>query len=55
MEKITLSGIERHLKNDAVIRYSEHGFTKGMSCLTNLISLYGKVACLMGEGKAGDV
>lgn len=50
-----MSGIERHLKNNAVIRYSEHGFTKGKSCLTDLISLYGKVACLMDDGKAGDV
>lgn len=55
MEKITLGTVERHLKNNAVIRYSEHGFTKGKSCLTNSIYLYGKVPCLVDEGKAGDV
>lgn len=55
MEKIILGSIERDLKNNAVIRYSEHGFTKGKSCLSYLVSLYGKVACLMDEGKAGAV
>ena len=31
------------------------GFTKGKSCLTNLISFYDKVTCLVDEGKAVDV
>jgi len=28
---------------------------KGRSCLTNLISFYGQVTCLVDEGKAVDV
>ena len=54
MEKIILSTIERILKNNEIIRHSQHGFTKGKSCLTNLISFYDKVTCLVGEGKAVD-
>ncbi|KAK4828602.1 hypothetical protein QYF61_000054 [Mycteria americana] len=55
MEKIILDAIERHLKNNAIIRHSQHGFTKGKSCLANLISFYDKVTCLVGDGKAVDV
>ncbi|GAB0208399.1 mitochondrial enolase superfamily member 1 [Grus japonensis] len=55
MEKIILGTIERHLKNNAIIRHSQHGFTKGKSCLTNLISFYDKVTCLVDEGKVVDV
>ena len=37
------------------IRPSQHGFTKGRSCLTNLISFYDPVTRLVDEGKAADV
>ncbi|KAK4831046.1 LOW QUALITY PROTEIN: hypothetical protein QYF61_014978 [Mycteria americana] len=37
------------------IKPSQHGFRKGRSCLTNLISFYDKVTRLMDEGKAVDV
>jgi len=36
------------------IRPSQHGFMKGRSCLTNLIS-YDQVTRLVDEGKAVDV
>ncbi|KAK4825967.1 hypothetical protein QYF61_003536 [Mycteria americana] len=49
-EKIIQGTIERHLKNNAVIRHSQHGFTKGKSCLTNLMSFYDKVTRLVDEG-----
>jgi len=55
MEKIILPTIERHLKNNAVIRHRQHGFRKGKSCLTNLISFYDKVTRFVDEGKALDV
>ena len=38
-----------------VIRPSQHGFMKGRSCLTNLISFYDKVTRLVDEGKAVDI
>ena len=43
MEKIILGATERHLQNNAIIRHSQHGFPKGKSCLTNLVSFYDKV------------
>ncbi|GAB0186991.1 mitochondrial enolase superfamily member 1 [Grus japonensis] len=55
MEQIILSAITRHVQDNQVIRPSQHGFMKGRSCLTNLISFYDKVTCLVDEGKAVDV
>ncbi|PKU36062.1 rna-directed dna polymerase from mobile element jockey-like [Limosa lapponica baueri] len=43
------------MKDAQVIRPSQHGFTRGRSCLTNLISFYDKVTRLLEEGKAVDV
>jgi len=34
---------------------SQHGFVKGRSCLTDLISFYDQVTCLVDKGKAVDV
>jgi len=35
MEQLILETISRYVKGKKVIRSSEHGFTKGKSCLTN--------------------
>jgi len=53
--KILLGTTEWHLKNNAIIRHSQHGCTKGNSCLTNLISSYNKVTRLVDESKVVDV
>uniref|UniRef100_A0A493T809 Reverse transcriptase domain-containing protein n=1 Tax=Anas platyrhynchos platyrhynchos TaxID=8840 RepID=A0A493T809_ANAPP len=55
MEQIILRVITRHLKGKQAIRPSQHGFMKGRSCLTNLISFYDKVTHWVDEGKAVDV
>ncbi|KAK4826466.1 LOW QUALITY PROTEIN: hypothetical protein QYF61_009193 [Mycteria americana] len=55
MEQIILSAITRHAENNQGIKPSQHGFRKGRSCLTNLISFYDKVTRLVDEGKAVDV
>ncbi|KAK4831673.1 hypothetical protein QYF61_018670 [Mycteria americana] len=52
MEQIILSAITRHVEDNQGIKPSQHGFRKGRSCLTNLISLYDDVK---DEGKAVDV
>ena len=44
-----------HVKDIQRIRPSQHGFMKGRSCLTNLISFYDQVTHLVDEGKAVDV
>ncbi|KAK4816387.1 hypothetical protein QYF61_016704 [Mycteria americana] len=55
MEQLILSAITRHVEDNQGIKPSQHGFRKGRSCLTNLISFYDKVICLVDEGKAVDV
>ena len=45
----------QHVQDNRGIRPSQHGFTKGRSCLTNLISFYDLVTRLVDEGKAVDV
>ena len=40
MEQLILSTIIQHMQDKQTIRPSQHGFMKGRSCLTNLISFY---------------
>ncbi|CAM4589232.1 unnamed protein product [Lepidochelys kempii] len=47
--------ILKHLHERKVIRNSQHGFTKGRSCLTNLIAFYDEITGSVDEGKAVDV
>ena len=54
MEQIILSEITWHVHGIQGIRPSQHGFMKGRSCLTNLISFSGWVTRLVDEGKAVD-
>ncbi|KAK4811337.1 hypothetical protein QYF61_024473 [Mycteria americana] len=54
MEWFILSALNRHVQANQGIRPSQHGFRKGRSCLTNLISFYDKTR-LVDEGKAVDV
>jgi len=43
------------VKDNQGIRPSQHGFMKGRSCLTHLISFYDQVTHLVDEGKAVDI
>ncbi|GAB0182055.1 hypothetical protein GRJ2_000670800 [Grus japonensis] len=46
MEQIILSAITWHIQDNQVIRPSQHGFMKGRSSLTDLISFYDKGSVL---------
>jgi len=55
MEQVLLSAITQHVQDNQATRPTQHGFMKGGSCLTKLISFYDKVVLSMDEGKAVDV
>ncbi|CAM4680883.1 unnamed protein product [Lepidochelys kempii] len=55
MEQVLKESILKHLHERKVIRNSQHGFTKGRSCLTNLIAFYDEMTGSVDEGKAVDV
>ncbi|KAJ7422846.1 RNA-directed DNA polymerase from mobile element jockey-like protein [Pitangus sulphuratus] len=55
MEKIVLGSIEKNLQANTVTGYRQHGYTRGKSCLSNLISFYVKVTNSADQGKLVDV
>ncbi|CAM5153819.1 unnamed protein product [Natator depressus] len=55
MEQVLKESVLKHLEERKVIRNSQHGFTKGKSCLPNLIASCDKITGSVDEGKAVDV
>jgi len=55
MEQLILNVIIKQVEEKKVIRSSQHGFTKGKSCLTNLTAFYDAMTGWVDEGRAVDV
>ncbi|CAM4565967.1 unnamed protein product [Caretta caretta] len=55
MVQVLKESIRKHLEERKVIRNSQHGFTKGKSCLTNLIAFSDEITGSVDEGKAVNV
>lgn len=55
IEQLILDAVSRHVKDKRVIRGSQHGFTKGKSCLTNLTAFYEDITRWIDDGEAVDV
>ncbi|RMC10397.1 hypothetical protein DUI87_13201 [Hirundo rustica rustica] len=55
MVQFILCLITQNLQDGQGLRLSQHGFRRGRSCLTNLISFYDQVTRLVDAGRAVDV
>ena len=55
MEQLILEVTIKQVEEKKVISSGQHGFTKGKSCLTNLIAFYDGMTGWVDEGRAMDV
>jgi len=55
MEQLILEVIIKQVEEKEAIRSSQHGFTKGKSCFTNLIAFYDGMTGWVGAGRAVGV
>lgn len=44
----------QQMQSKEVIGDSQHGFTRGKSCLTNVVTFYDRIIVLRGEGRTTE-
>ena len=54
LETIIAYKIREHLERENLIKLSQHGFRKGFSCLTNLLSFYSEIFEAVDSGEGYD-
>ena len=54
-ESIIKDSIVKHLEKHKLLRNSQHGFTGGRSCLTNLLEFFEEVTKELDEGNSVDL
>ena len=55
LEAIIKDDMMEHLKNNQLLKDSQHGFLKGKSCTTNLTVFMDKITKVLDEGKCADI
>ena len=55
LENIVKDSLVKHLDKYALIRSSQHGFTSGKSCLSNLLEFFEEVTKLLDQREAVDL
>jgi hypothetical protein len=55
MEGIIKDQIVKHLERHSLIRATQHGFMRGKSCVTNLLTFFKKITSAVDGGKVADV
>jgi hypothetical protein len=55
MEGILKDQIVKHLERQGLIRATQHGFMRGRSCTTNLLTFFEKITAELDSGKVIDV
>ena len=55
MEPVLFNIVINDIQDEEEIQDSQHGFTKGVSLLTNLVAVYDEVMASVDRGRAMDV